>query len=152
MNLTIIEIFGFCYMLQFILLFSFLMATLVDESKSRTDFIWENRLLVVFDPQQSLEQFIELNQEDFMNRKLLVFHFENDTLVNTNFKGKINQESFLDLKAMKGPVWYLLGLDGGIKRNGQKLPAYQKIFRVIDSMPMRQSELKKSGYNFIEIP
>ena len=40
--------------------------------------------------------------------------------------------------------WVLIGLDGGVKLNKEGLPDWEYIFKTIDSMPMRQSEIRKS--------
>ncbi len=43
----------------------------------------------------------------------------------------------------KTPVWILIGKDGGEKARWTKPPKPEELFRKIDAMPMRQSEMRK---------
>lgn len=75
-------------------------------------------------------------------------HFNNGALIESNFKGEMKAADFLKLIPKKGsqPVrWALVGLDGGMKNSGTTVPKSDDIFRIIDAMPMRQSELVKKG-------
>ncbi|MFC3415426.1 DUF4174 domain-containing protein [Algoriphagus hitonicola] len=89
-------------------------------------------------------QLGEINEDDFKERKLVYVQFLSDTLSATNFEGEIEPESFkefLDIRPTEN--WFLIGLDGGLKSKGSKLPKISDIFRIIDAMPMRQSEMRK---------
>jgi hypothetical protein len=67
-------------------------------------------------------------------------------LVESNFEGKIEEMPFLK-KLNQGDgsqeKWVLIGLDGGVKNSGFATPLPDEIFRIIDAMPMRQSEIKR---------
>lgn len=73
--------------------------------------------------------------------------------MHTNYTGEIHVQDFVNhLKRVKSQNenWILIGLDGGIKSTGDFPPNPSKIYRLIDAMPMRQSEIRdrKSGYPF----
>lgn len=91
--------------------------------------------------------FSDSLKKDLSERKLLVFHFDEGSLVESNFKGDLDTADFLKLipeKADHSAAWVLVGLDGGVKNSGDSIPNPGEIFRIIDAMPMRQSErLKK---------
>lgn len=77
-----------------------------------------------------------------------MFHFDQGSLIESNLKGELNSVDFLKLNPKKenqSVVWVLVGLDGGVKKSDYKIPNPVEIFRVIDAMPMRHSELIKKG-------
>lgn len=41
-------------------------------------------------------------------------------------------------------IWILIGKDGGEKARWTKAPQAAELYRLIDAMPMRQSEMKRS--------
>lgn len=125
-----------------------LLSLLNSNPKSPKDFIWENRILIIQSSDFDFDWFDENLKKDLKARKLLVFQFEKVTLVNTNCEDEVEENKFLEkLKdgKSKSAQWVLIGLDGGIKNTGLKNPALSEIFRIIDAMPMRQSEIRRSG-------
>ncbi|MBZ2183881.1 MAG: DUF4174 domain-containing protein [Bryobacter sp.] len=44
------------------------------------------------------------------------------------------------LAVFEQPCWLLIGKDGGVKAKWTHLPADPELYRLIDSMPMRQAE------------
>ncbi|MDN3203249.1 DUF4174 domain-containing protein [Algoriphagus sediminis] len=114
-----------------------------DRPKTLEDFRWENRLLIVFDQPDSLKNLFEKQKEALEERRLLVFHFKNRKLAESNFPGEVQAESFLKLGSNEKKGWFLIGLDGGVKRKEEILPPLESIFATIDAMPMRQSEIRK---------
>ena len=112
------------------------------------DFRWKNRLVIIHGEGDCSEWFDEKMQKDLSDRKLLVFYFNDGVLVESNFKRELKAADFLKLipkKADQSIYWILVGLDGGIKSSGVSLPKSGEIFKIIDAMPMRQSELVKKG-------
>lgn len=113
------------------------------------DLVWEKRILVISDSgANEVDWFADELREDLNERRLLVFVFSGKDLVQSNFDQEINPDSFLRLLIpTKGKLtsWVLIGLDGGKKNEGQSSPNPDEIFRIIDSMPMRQSEIKRKG-------
>ena len=114
------------------------------------DFHWKNRLIIIKGEGDCSEWFDEKMQKDLSDRKLLVFHFEEGVLVGSNFKGELRTVDFLKLfpeRSDQNSYWVLVGLDGGRKSSGISVPKSSEIFRIVDAMPMRQSELLKKGNN-----
>ncbi|MHA7128102.1 DUF4174 domain-containing protein [Algoriphagus namhaensis] len=107
------------------------------------DFRWENRLLVAFDLES--RNRLVVDSSELRERKLLYFFFEGDSLLDSNYEGEIQIEDFLKLRSGSKEHWHLIGLDGGVKRTAKGKIDFQEVFRQIDSMPMRQSEMRKKG-------
>jgi hypothetical protein len=120
-------------------------------SNNLSDFVWKNRLLIYEGKNDCSDWLSADNQKNLIDRKLLFFHFSEGRLVHTNYTGAVNAHDFLNqLKRANSQKenWVLIGLDGGMKHTGDSLPSLSEIFRLIDAMPMRQSEIqgRKSGY------
>lgn len=115
------------------------------ETLSPQDFKWKNRLLIVTHSNSNLDWSEDSNKSELQARKLLVFQFEKGQLKKSNFQGLINAGKFLEkLHDRTGDDnWVLIGLDGGVKAHGKGLPNLKAVLQTIDSMPMRQSEIKK---------
>ena len=112
------------------------------------DFVRKNRMILIDGEGDCSAWFTDELQKDLSERKLLVMHFNNGALIESNFKGELKATAFLKLipeKADQSMNWVLIGLDGGIKSSGVSLPKSGEIFKIIDAMPMRQSELVKKG-------
>lgn len=110
------------------------------------DFVWKNRLVIVHGECDCSEWFKEKLQSELSERKLLVVHFKKEGLTESNFKGELKRTDFLKLLPKRDNqtiTWALVGLDGGVKNSGTTNPKPNDIFRIIDAMPMRQSELVK---------
>lgn len=114
---------------------------------------WENRVLLVFTDDKKSDNFkhqikiLSENKKELIERKLVIYQFtENDFTTdfsevwyssNSMFKKYVNtSDSFKVL---------LLGLDGGIKLEQDKILSLEKLFTIIDGMPMRRSELKSKN-------
>lgn len=118
------------------------------ESKIPKDFQWKNRILILKNFQNDTIWFNEELKEEIQNRKLLIFHFSDGTMLKSNFTEEIDSAKFLEMlrgDSESKTAWALIGLDGGVKNSGSDFPLPKEIFRLIDSMPMRQSEMKKSN-------
>ena len=107
--------------------------------KSPQDFVWKHRILIVRQP-HSEEFWMKENLTDLLlERKLLVFWFEGDRLIRSNYKGEIDAESFIR-RLSEESSWALIGLDGSTKSIGKSEPVLEEIQKIIDSMPMRVRE------------
>lgn len=117
------------------------------QPKSPEDFVWQNRILII-NSKVALERWpIEHHSQKLDDRNLLVFQFNQEKLLSTNCRDQIDAARFLKkLNKFKGEdiQWVLIGLDGGIKKSGKENPNPEEIFKIIDAMPMRQSEIRKS--------
>ncbi len=92
------------------------------------DFLWKNRVIVVEEAsliKKQLEAFKE-DKKGYEERKLIILHFP---MFHKN----------------KDICCALLGLDGGVKATSKAPFSKKVIFDLIDSMPMRQAELRKKA-------
>lgn len=111
---------------------------------------WKNRLLLVFSKDKTsndLTKQINILSKDkkgIEERKLIVYQF-----VKNSFTTNFNQNWFPIKKLpkkhhskIKNFEVVLVGLDGGIKLRQTKIVSLEKLFALIDGMPMRKRELK----------
>lgn len=119
------------------------------------DYQWKNRLVLIFAPAENnriyKEQIEELNSsaEGMRDRDLKVFHLFregasfgdekqlNNSTVDTLYnKFKVEPGNYLII---------LIGKDGTEKLRKSSLLKTEKLFALIDSMPMRQREMQNDG-------
>ena len=99
-------------------------------------YLWKNRIIITFADDQDHPDLIRLkvemkeNECEVLNRDLLHFHLSND--VKTGNLATNNDQSFRIL---------LIGKDGGIKYESKRPVSLIQLFKLIDSMPMRQDEM-----------
>ena len=99
-------------------------------------YLWKNRIILTFADDQDHPDLIRLkvemkeNECEVLNRDLLHFHFSNDG--KTGNQTTKNDQSFRIL---------LIGKDGGIKYESNQYVSLIQLFKLIDSMPMRQDEM-----------
>ncbi len=92
------------------------------------DFLWKNRLIVV-EESKDIERQMKVFKDSikgFNERKLIVLHYPKVLLA--------RKKDFA-----------LLGLDGTIKAQSNKPFTEKFLFKLIDSMPMRQSEINSQN-------
>lgn len=114
---------------------------------------WDDRVILVLSDDVSNEEFkeqikvLQENTKGLEERKLVVYQVlpgkfrkglkgENEWILNKNLYQKYNPAN-LEFKVI------LIGLDGGLKLQEEKLLPVKTIFSTIDSMPMRQAEMKR---------
>jgi hypothetical protein len=119
------------------------------------EYQWKNRLLMVFAPSardaryQKLAGELDSQMHDIIDRDLLVFHvFDigqsrvNQTVISSSaVKGL--QQRFSITSGQFTVV--LVGKDGAEKLRQESAVNLAKIFSLIDSMPMRQREIREKG-------
>ena len=106
-------------------------------AKKKLELNWQNRLLIVSYKNKEDEllfqtkKFIINNKCKINDRKLEIIYFE-----------KFLNEKFETPKFIKGKkgIW-LIGYDGGIKDFSSDDKILLRLFKVIDSMPMRKEEM-----------
>jgi hypothetical protein len=147
---------AFTFVLIFIMIFRIFnpegsMAMTVDIS----EFQWTNRLLFLFSPDPNNPSFLTLRNEimaqkdEIQDRDLIIFE------ILEQGPSKMDQTD-LDPKAAESlrrrfavPLGtftvILVGKDGGVKLRRSEPTPLEKIFRLIDSMPMRQQEMRQKG-------
>ncbi len=119
------------------------------------EYKWKNRLLVVFSPSEDYARYRDLEKQlrdqerEIVDRDLLVFRvLENG--VSRLGRSPIDAQSvgLLRDRFSVNPGQFLvvlIGKDGGEKlRRGSEVDITE-IFSLIDSMPMRQREMRKGG-------
>ncbi len=120
-----------------------------------TAHLWENRVLILFAEQESgsipaeqLEIFNQ-HQEGMKERDLLVYQ-----IYSTSGKGPdgktLSPEQVKEWRKRwkvdsNDFVLILIGKDGGTKLRKKALTPIDQIFDLIDSMPMRQAEMKRGN-------
>ncbi|WP_298246775.1 DUF4174 domain-containing protein [uncultured Christiangramia sp.] len=114
---------------------------------------WQNRIIVLYANETELDLLtmqLELLTEEpneLLERKLLVIQAhkdrykiifpENSEWVSSTLKDELNI-----IKKTEFEV-FLLGLDGGIKLRQQEIVQTEKLFSLIDGMPMRKAEVRR---------
>ena len=107
------------------------------EKKSLSNYLWENRLLIISfekgdnEVKNSTNEYIKKNQCQFDDRNLKVIFFEN--YKNSNYQ----TPSYVNNKL----GFWLVGYDGGVKLFSKEISILKNIFSTIDSMPMRKNEM-----------
>ena len=118
------------------------------------EFQWQNRLLLIFAPDrkhpmfENLHKSITSQQAEVVDRDLVVFEILE---AGSSFSGPDHldtaQADSLRKKFDALPGKYtiiLIGKDGGVKLNTEdRNTKLDDIFALIDSMPMRQSEMRR---------
>ena len=111
------------------------------EKKSLSNYLWENRLLIIslekgnVEIKNFTEEFIQKNQCEFDDRNLKVIFFEN--YENSNYQSP----SYI----IGNFGFWLVGYDGGVKLFSKDASILKNIFSTIDSMPMRKDEMSSKS-------
>ena len=110
---------------------------------------WKNRVLLVLSNSESNRAFKKqmlqfTDVEALKERKLLVYQIfpDNYLLGKKREKSTLFFEQFMKDKETFRVV--LIGLDGGIKYSQTEVLSRDKLFDIIDSMPMRQAEIRRN--------
>lgn len=122
------------------------------ESSPFSSYQWKNRILVIYTNdtdippyEQQLANF-ELHEKAYHDRDLIVL------LINKQFVYRLPQNQMLNISAGQAQDFLsieenesfhvsLIGKDGTIKHEARTPISNQKLFAIIDAMPMRQSEI-----------
>jgi hypothetical protein len=119
---------------------------------------WTKRLLLVFAADnaqsnfQSLANEISSRQADVDDRDLVVFEILESGTSRMN-RSRIERQEAVSIRKQFGiaPDEFaviLVGKDGGIKLKRNDNVRLEEIFRLIDSMPMRQNEMRQKDRKF----
>ncbi len=126
------------------------------KAQRMTEHLWENRVLLLFSPneeskifQTQLQEFI-ISEEKMIDRDLLLYQVFNNSgttpsgeqlakekLMSWRKKWQVEPEGFLLV---------LIGKDGGTKYKSPEKTDPSVIFDLIDSMPMRRAEMKNKSH------
>ena len=124
-------------------------------SQDMDNHLWQNRVLVIQSSDiqnefyiNQLSQFID-QEKELADRKMIIYELINNQYRLTDYSKTllVSEWKSLGLKSMdiRGSDDFkvsLLGLDGEKKLEQNELLKAKELYRIIDSMPMRQSELR----------
>ena len=131
----------------------FLFISMVSLGQNMDKHQWKNRVLLVYTDDINSEDFknqtliLEEHEKELLERKLIVYRFSKD-IYNFNFEKKWKTSNSLYKKYvnnLKSFKVLLIGLDGGIKLTQNSVLKSDKLFTIIDGMPMRKRELKNKN-------
>lgn len=123
-------------MIKFVLLLITMSAAITTSAQKLSDYRWENRVILIFgNDQQAVskqKEVFDAKKKDLEERDLRVF-------VNPETKEmqKLRRETGFEV--------ILIGKDGGVKKRKTELMTTEELFGIIDSMPMRQSEMRRKN-------
>ena len=129
------------FLMKYIIILLIFLTNTEIMAKQLSDLNWEKRILIISYEKQYDELFtktikyISDNKCEIDDRNLEVIFFE-----------KYKNKDFLTPKFInqKYGIW-LLGYDGQIKNYSQDDKIFIRLFNLIDSMPMRKTEIKKDN-------
>jgi hypothetical protein len=114
---------------------------------------WENRIIVVYSNETELDllskqlELLKKEPNKLSERKILVIQAhknryktifpENSEWVSSSLKDELKISRKTEFEV------FLLGLDGGIKLRQQEIVQTEKLFSLIDGMPMRKAEIRR---------
>ena len=114
---------------------------------------WKDRLILIIAENEKNEKFqeqlteLQKNQKGLKDRKLVIYQILPEKY-STGFQinnWKNSAKLYKKYKAEESDFHIILiGLDGGKKLYQTEILSAEKLFDTIDSMPMRQSEMRKN--------
>lgn len=126
-----------------------------DPDADLTKYQWKNRVLLLFSPAESHNPYMAFDRilskrlVEVRDRDLIVFRiFEKGTsrLGNQTLAPEIGEGLRRRFKVKTDILTVvLIGKDGGVKLVREQKTDLQEIFDLIDSMPMRQQEMREKG-------
>ncbi len=137
----------------FLLSFTLFQSTEVMAQKHLRDYQWKQRILLLIAPDHNMSAFtsqaesIRLNKTAFEERDVLIFMvspeevFGLDQTISSLDALAVYKDTDTEL-TYSGVV--LIGKDGGVKLRNDFGVAPQKIFDLIDGMPMRRAEIRNN--------
>lgn len=124
----------------------FISVDLQEKPKQLEDFRWKNRLVLIFqndnEPKEVLSDSL---MKEIKERKIIYFFIGEGVKSNAEIDFSSSYREGLKNSYQMGKIknsWVLIGLDGGIKMRKEEELDWSLVFKTIDSMPMRQSEIK----------
>lgn len=121
-------------------------------------FQWKKRLLLIFSPERADPLFNSLANEiasrrvDVEDRDLVIFEILESGVSKMNSSELEPQKAASFRERFEIPqntfTVILLGKDGGIKLKRNDKVRLEEMFRLIDSMPMRQDEMRQKDRKF----
>ena len=116
------------------------------EAQDLSDYKWKNRIVILYENDintadvKSALEIINNNGSKFTERDILVFVYKDNLLYSVNRKPTDIKKSAILPETYDGYI--LIGKDGGIKSKTKYPFNLEKLLDLIDSMPMRKSEMR----------
>lgn len=135
--------------LRILIFFLFMSAAAYSDSSPFADYQWKHRLIIIFAEPASVEGLsdkLKLTQTGIEDRDIVWYILSGDQLLTNQASGWAapSRDSiwthYFDSNLSK-PQVLLIGKDGGIKSRQSALNL-DALFTLIDSMPMRQAEMR----------
>ena len=111
-----------------------------------SNYTWKNRIVILYENDtntadvKSALQIIDNNTSKFTERDILVFVYKDNVFYSVNRKATDIKK--LDILPNTNDGYILIGKDGGIKFKASYPFNLAQLFNLIDSMPMRKSEMR----------
>jgi len=131
-----------------ILLIFITMYSLNIEAQDLSEYKWKNRIVVLYETENNIAEVksaletSESNASKINEREIIVYTYKDSVLYTTEGKSTAIKKSSTLPKFYNGYI--LIGKDGGIKAKSSYPFKIQQLTDLIDSMPMRRSEMKSN--------
>ncbi|WP_235062802.1 DUF4174 domain-containing protein [Indibacter alkaliphilus] len=127
----------------------FIILQVQDKPKTLEDLRWKNRVVLYFPHDTSSWTFPDDSISNEIEERKIKYFVISDTAF-SNSEMEFSQAYLDKLKirykmGSKLDSWVLIGLDGGAKVRKEEKIDWEYIFKTIDAMPMRQSEIRRGG-------
>ncbi len=108
-------------------------------SQTLEEYRWKNRVVLTNDTSLWKQQQQEFYKDTvgLNERKIVLLLFSQNEVRDDNSLGSLRFRSSSEL--------LLIGLDGNVKVRKRELFTLKELFSIIDSMPMRATEIRKKG-------
>lgn len=111
---------------------------------------WKNRVIIISGDTKNFERvekqfkIFQTNKQELLERKLVIYKCLKKTCKYYDWMSKPKE---IQIKTNKTSFKIkLFGLDGGEKFKSEKLITSKQLFDLIDSMPMRKSEIRSKKH------
>ena len=136
-----------------ILLIFFMLSSYFSIGQNMKNHLWKHRVVLIYTDDSSSELFknqtaiLKNHQKELDERKVVVYSFTKDAYTfNLENNWKKSAELFLKYNPKNTPFKVMLiGLDGGIKLAQPTVLSKEKLFAIIDGMPMRKREIRNNN-------
>ncbi|NNJ88186.1 MAG: DUF4174 domain-containing protein [Eudoraea sp.] len=133
---------------RLLLIIVFLLMNSMLQAQDLKDFRWKNRILLIMEPEGDLTkgkdqiELFSVYEQEMTERDLIIFVYDGKTMRDKTMKKLSSNVQNIPYKNFQGLI--LIGKDGGVKFKEGFTIDPMLIFEIIDSMPMRQSEIKNT--------
>lgn len=141
------------HFLMKLLLIFFMLSSHFSFGQNMEKHLWKNRVLLIYIPDEKSQELdkqfeiLEKNSRELLERKIVIYSFtKKNYKLNFEDTWKKSEEVFSSFKPKKDVFTItLIGLDGGIKLEQNRVLSSEKLFAIIDGMPMRKTEIKNKN-------